>query len=202
MIARPSPPNTVQPSSLGSPSFWARALGSFSHTPRTLGLVWRSSPRGLVSLAVLTVASAALPVTVAWVGKLIVDGVVAARSAMPGPARDAAYATVTIWVLVELAIFVGIGLIERTMGLIRQLVGSRLGIDFNVMIMEKALTLDLRHFEDAEFYDKLTRARREASSRPLSLVQQNFQILRNILTLAGYASLLVRLSPWAVVGLL
>ena len=146
--------------------------------------------------------SAALPVTMAWVGKLIVDAVVAARNAAPGAARELAFSRVTHWVLVELALVVGIGLVERSVGLMRQLIGARLGIDLNVRIMEKALTLDLRHFEDPKFYDKLTRARREASSRPLSLVQENFQIVRSALTLAGYAALLMRFSPWAVAGLL
>ena len=41
-------------------------------------------------------------------------------------------------------------------------------------VLEKALTLDLRHFEDSEFYDKLTRARREASTPPLGLVTKTF----------------------------
>jgi ATP-binding cassette, subfamily B, bacterial len=183
------------------PPLWTRALGSFSHTPRTLGLVWRSTPRGLLAVGGLVLLSALLPVSVAWVGKLIVDAVVAARLAAPGAVRDAANAQVLHWVLVELALVAGIALLERSTGLMRQLVGTRLGIDLNVLIMEKALALDLRHFEDAKFYDKLTRARREASSRPLSLVQQNFQILRSTLTLAGYAALLVRFSPWAVGGL-
>jgi ATP-binding cassette subfamily B protein len=69
------------------------------------------------------------------------------------------------------------------------------------MILEKALTLDLRHFEDPEFYDQLTRARREASSRPISVVSETFQLLQNTLTLAGYAALLVRFSGLAVLGL-
>ncbi len=42
-----------------------------------------------------------------------------------------------------------------------------MGQRINLMILEKALTLKLAHFEDSEFYDKLTRARREASTRPL-----------------------------------
>lgn len=153
-------------------------------------------------MATLVVVSAALPVAMAWVGKLIVDAVVAAHDAPPGLAREAANREVLHWVLIELALVAGIGLVERSTGLLRQLVGSRLGIDLNLLIMGKALTLDLRHFEDAKYYDKLTRARREASSRPLSLVQQNFAILRGALTLTGYAALLVRFSPWAVAGLL
>ena len=182
-------------------SFLSRLTGSFSHTPRTIGLVWRSTPRGLVTVAALVVISAVLPVTVAWVGKVIVDAVVAAHGST-GALHEAAVAKVWHWVLIELGLVAGIGLVERATGLMRQLVGSRLAIDLAVMIMEKALTLELRHFEDARFYDKLTRARREASSRPLSLVQQNFQIVRGGLTLVGYAALLLSFSPWVVAGLL
>jgi ATP-binding cassette subfamily B protein len=190
------------PSGTPPPKLKARLLGSFSHTPRTIGLVWQSAPRGLVGLVFLVLAAAVLPLSVAWVGKLIVDAVVAAQAAAAGPARDAAVGVAVRWVLVELGLFVAISLTERTIGLARQLVGSRLSIDINVRILEKALTLDLAHFENSEFYDKLVRARREASSRPLSLVQQNFVLLRNTLTLAGYAAFLVRFSPWAALGLL
>lgn len=148
------------------------------------------------------VVAAFLPIAVAWVGKLIVDAVVAAQAAPAGAEFEAAYQQVLRWVMVELLIVAAVALVDRAVQLARQLVGARLGIDVAVMIMQKALTLDLRHFEDSRFYDKLTRARREASSRPLSLVQQNFTLMRNVLTLAGYAALLLRFSPWAVAGLL
>ncbi|HEY1416243.1 MAG TPA: ABC transporter ATP-binding protein, partial [Myxococcaceae bacterium] len=79
--------------------------------------------------------------------------------------------------------------------------GARLGLVINGRILEKALSLDLRHFEDPDFYDRLTRARREASSRPISVVTESFQLVQNVLTLAGYVVLLVRFSGWAVMGL-
>ena len=66
------------------------------------------------------------------------------------------------------------------------------------MILEKALTLDLAQFEDSEFYDKLTRARREASSRPLSLINRTFGLAQNVISLISYGVLLVQFSPWAV----
>jgi ATP-binding cassette subfamily B protein len=70
------------------------------------------------------------------------------------------------------------------------------------MILEKALTLELAQFEDSEFYDKLTRARREASSRPLSLVNRTFGLGQNLISLVSYGVLLVQFSPWAVLILL
>jgi ATP-binding cassette subfamily B protein len=71
-----------------------------------------------------------------------------------------------------------------------------------VMILEKALTMELAQFEDSEFYDKLTRARREASSRPLSLVTRTFGLAQNSISLVSYAALLVSFSPLAVVILM
>ncbi|BDI17789.1 ABC transporter permease [Nostoc cf. commune SO-36] len=81
--------------------------------------------------------------------------------------------------------------------LLRALLGQRV----NVLILEKALTLDLRQFEDSEFYDKLTNARREASVRPLSLVNRTFGLVQNALSLFTYGILLVNFSVWAVLML-
>jgi ATP-binding cassette, subfamily B, bacterial len=88
---------------------------------------------------------------------------------------------------------------QRGISLAQSLLRAQLGQRVNVMILEKALTLDLTHFEDSEFYDKLTRARREASSRPLSLVMRTFGLLQNAVSLLSFGALLVRFSPWAVV---
>jgi ATP-binding cassette, subfamily B, bacterial len=187
MNQRPPPPRGM-----------ARLRGSFSHTGQTLRLVWRSSPKATTGLALLTVVSAMTGPAIAYVGKLIVDAVVAARGSGDAVAVRSAIGFVGL----ELGLIITAALLERTLGLVRQLVGARLAIDVNVMILEKALTLKLQHFEDSEFYDKLTRARREASSRPLALVQQNFQALRNALTLAGYVALLSSFSPWLVLVLL
>jgi ATP-binding cassette subfamily B protein len=158
---------------------------------QTLGLVWRSSRSGTLAIGVLTVLAASLPPMIAYVGKLIVDAVVAHD-------RDRAVQMV----LAELAVVATLALLERALGLARQLVGARLGIDVNVAILKKAETLELQHFEDSEFYDKLSRARREASLRPLSLIESNFQVLRGVLTLTGYIVLLLRFSPSMVLGLL
>ena len=163
---------------------------SFAHTPRTLRLVWRSSWRLTLGLGVLTLVSAILPLGIAYVGKRIIDAVVATD--VTGALR---------FTLLELAVVASAAMVQRTMALMRQVLGARLSIDINVMILEKALQLELAHFEDATFYDQLTRARREASSRPLAGVTETFQLLQNLLTLTGYVALLVHYSGLAVLGL-
>ncbi len=192
------PPTSVPP----RPGLAERLRASATHSARAFGLVWRSAPAGVTTLAALTVAVAALPPFVAYVGKLIIDAVMAAHAAAPGAARVAALASALRYLGIELAAVLAQAGAERVLGLVRQLVGLRLGIDLNVQILEKAQRLELSHFEDPTFYDKLTRARREASTRPLSLIQSNFQVVRNALTLAGYAALLVRFSGWMAVAVL
>jgi ATP-binding cassette subfamily B protein len=184
---RPLPPKTT-PAKKGSP--WAQLRESLRHTRMTLALVWRSSPPQTVALGALTLVGGLVPLGVAYAGKRIVDAVVS---------RD--HDATLRWVLAELALVVAIALVQRGLGLVRNVLGARLGVDINVTILEKALGLELRFFEDPDFYDKLTRARREASSRPIALVTTAFGLVQSIITLVGYGALLVRFSGWAVLAL-
>ena len=102
-------------------------------------------------------------------------------------------------VALEALLVAATSLAQRGLSVAQSLLRAQLGQRVNVMILEKALTLDLTQFEDSEFYDKLTRARREASSRPLSLVMRTFGLLQNGVSLISFGALLVRFSPWAVV---
>ena len=143
-----------------------------------------------------TLAGGILPAAVAYVGSLIVDAVVAAiRNG--GDPRHALEL-----VLLEGVLVGAISAVQRGIQLCQSLLRAQLGQRVNVMILEKALTLELQHFEDSEFYDKLTRARREASTRPLSLVIRTFFLGQNGISLISYGALLAHFSPWAVVVLL
>ncbi len=159
-------------------------------TRQTLALVWKFTPGLLVGFALLTPLASILPIGIAYAGKKIVDAVVAVSR--PATLR---------WVAIELGIVAAQATVQRGLGLVRSLMGARLGVDINSRILEKALQLELSQFEDSEFYDQLTRARREASTRPVQLVSDVFQLVQSALTLAGYAALLIRFSVWAVLAL-
>jgi ATP-binding cassette subfamily B protein len=87
---------------------------------------------------------------------------------------------------------------QRGIGFCQSLLRVLLSQRVHELILDKALTLSLAQFEDSEFYDKLSRARQEASTRPLSLVTRTFSLIQNGIVLAGYAVLLIRFSVWAV----
>ncbi|MDH3430029.1 MAG: ABC transporter ATP-binding protein/permease [Gammaproteobacteria bacterium] len=170
-----------------------RALGVFAYSRRALELVWTTSRSLTLTLAVLTVLAGVLPAAIAYVGKLIVDAVVAAMNTSDPDTRG-----VLMLILFEAGIVIAVAACQRGISASQSLLRALLGQRVNVMILEKALTLQLTHFEDSEFYDKLTQARREASSRPLSLVNRTFGLAQNLLSLTSYAVLLVAFSPWAV----
>ena len=165
-------------------------------------MVWTTSRALSIAFAVLTLIAGSLPAAIAYVGSLIVDAVVAAIQA-GGASADSAFTRHAVGLVVAEGLLVAaLAGAQRGISLCQSLLRAQLGQRVNVMILEKALTLQLAHFENSEFYDKLTRARREASSRPLSLVTRTFGFAQNAISLISYATLLLKFSPWAVVVLI
>ncbi len=134
-----------------------------------------------------------LPGAIAYVGKLIVDGVVAAAQSGSWSDQRLALGYVALEAgIVVMAAGSRQGLLVAQ-SLLRVLLGERV----NELILEKALTLELHHFENAEIYDKMTRARQEASSRPLGFVMGLLGLVEKSLSLVTFAGLLISFSGWA-----
>jgi ATP-binding cassette subfamily B protein len=174
--------------------FLRRALGVFGYSRRALELVWTTSRRLTIALGLLTLIGGILPAVIAYIGQLIVDGVLTATQSANPDTRG-----VLLLVGLEALVVIAVAATQRGISASQSLLRALLGQRVNVMILEKAMTLELAHFEDSEFYDKLTQARREASSRPLSLVNRTFGLVQNAISLTSYSVLLFAFSPWAVV---
>ncbi len=191
------PPATDEPQG-AKLSALEKYLGVFQYSGQALKLVWSTSAQLTITLGLLTLIAGILPAAVAYVGKLIVDQVLLAASS--GLADDRM--TLFWFVLLEAGLVIAIAAAQRGLTVSQSLLRAQLGHRVNTLILEKSLTLSLAQFEDSEFYDKLTRARREASSRPLSLVNRTFALIQNAITLVGAAALLAQFSIWAVVILI
>ncbi|HPW04150.1 MAG TPA: ABC transporter ATP-binding protein [Dokdonella sp.] len=176
-------------------------LGTFRFSRRAIDLVWSTSRPLTFGLALLTLIAGVLPAVIAFVGAQIVDAVVAA-AALAREGSRVEIGNVFRWVILEAALVVAMAAAQRGISFCQSLLRAQLGQRVNEMILDKALTLELAQFEDSEFYDKLTRARREASSRPLSLVTRTFGLVQNLIALVSFGVLLVGFSPWAMLVLL
>ena len=169
-------------------------MNSFAYSGRALRLVRATAPSVAIALALLTLAAGLLPAGVAVVGKWLVDAVVLALRTGAAADRDLAFQFVALEGL-TVAALLGV---QRGLAICQALLRALLGHQVNVLILEKALQMTLPQFEDSEFYDRLTRARREASIRPLSLVMRLYGLGQNAVSLVSYGALLLAFSPWAV----
>src|SRR5690242_19325844 len=127
-----------------------RASGVFRYTGRAVKLVWETDRALLAVLATLTIVAGGLPATTAYVGRRIVDAVVAADRS-----------TALAWIAGELALVTAMAAAQRGIDVAESILRVKLGHKVNVLILDKALELELVHFEDSELYDRMTRARRE-----------------------------------------
>ena len=169
-------------------------LTVFRYSGQAIGLVWTTNRTLTILIAVLTLIAGLLPAAVAYIGKLIVDTVVEARNlgnfnSINRPLMYVGLEAIAIALLVAS---------QRGLNVCQSLLRVLLAQRVNVLILEKALTLELTQFEDSEFYDKMANARREASTRPLSLVNRTFGLLQRALSLLTYGALLIEFSLWAV----
>lgn len=176
---------------------WRDLIAAYGNIPGAMRLVWEASPGAALVMALLTLVAAFLPAAQAWVGKLIVDRVVALIELQADPMTGL---RVTLpLLLLEFAFLLVGSLSSQGRTLAEHILNSRLNNHINVLIIRKALALDLTYFEDADFYDKLQNARREADWRALRIVTQGFGLVQSTITLLSFAALLVRFSPWLTV---
>ncbi|MCI0696381.1 ABC transporter ATP-binding protein/permease [candidate division KSB1 bacterium] len=161
--------------------------------PQFFRLLWATSPTMLMANLLLRFVRAAIAPAMLYVGKLIIDEVV--RLAQLGDSRDLQY----LWKLV--AIEFGIVLLSdlsgRALALLESLLGDLFANQTSVRLMEHAARLDLDRFEDAEFYDKLERARRQTAGR-IGLMSQVLEQLQDSITMGLLAAGLVVFNPWLI----
>ena len=177
---------------------WGDRVRALRYVPKLIKLVWNTHPTYTSIMTVLRIARAFVPVAGLWIGKLIIDRVVALRETH-GSATP-------LWHLVaaEIAIVFGGDLLGRASSLVESLLGDLFSIHTSIRLMEHAATLDLAQFEDPAFYDQLERARRQTVGR-IGLLSELLTMGQDSLTLLTLGTALAVYSPWlllllAIVG--
>jgi ATP-binding cassette subfamily B protein len=186
------PPKSTTPPSLTL----KERLQALSNLPAFFRLVFETSPLLTIISFILRIIRSAMPVALLYVGKLIIDNVVALSHAHSSN-------TYHLWQLVGLEFILAIlndGL-SRAITLMDSLLGDLFSNHTSVRIMSHAATLDLDQFEDSVFYDKLERARQQTTGRTILLSQIMSQV-QDIITMGFLAAGLMAFNPWLIVLLL
>ena len=165
-------------------------LKALSLVPRFLRMVWHTRPAYGVAILIVRGLSAFGPVALLWVGKLLIDGILANVGA---PAPDWRY--LLGLVALELGIVVLLDLLGRLAALLEGLLGDLFANELSVTLMRQAARLDLEHFEDPDFYDRLQRARRQTMGR-VALLGSLLHMGQQLLTVASLLVGLLAYHPW------
>jgi ATP-binding cassette subfamily B protein len=165
-----------------------KVLASLRHLPRTLRIVWSVSPWGTTAVCALTVILGLIPAASAWVGKLIVDGVLAAISAdTPNDLLTGVFGFVAL----EFGLLMLQHALQSAAGLLQQLQGLKLADHIAGMVHRKTIGLDLEYFENAQFYDRLHRAQMEAGFRPMLVLRDVMGEIQKAITLLAFIGILI-----------
>src|SRR6266571_1893768 len=173
----------------GKPPTWGERLQALTYVPPLLKLVYETHRGYTVAILVLRAIRSFVPLAVLWIGKLIIDGVIAAvRVRAGGGGVDWWYLIGLVGLELGIAV-VGEGL-ARLSSLLESLLGDLFSNRISVRLMQHAATLDLAQYEDAETYDHLERARRQTVGR-IGLVALLLSTAQDLVTLISLAAVLL-----------
>jgi ATP-binding cassette subfamily B protein len=168
---------------------WADRLRALKNVPPVLHFVWESGPTVVSWNLAIRIIVAFLPVGIGIVGRFIIDGVNQIRLHNPLPQH--------FWWLVgaEMGLAVLTGVLSRSVDYFDNLLADRYTHHVSVEVMRKAASLDLTVYEDPVFYDRLERARVQATDR-LAMIQQMGRLLQQSVTAIAFSAVLIRYSPF------
>jgi ATP-binding cassette, subfamily B, bacterial len=169
-------------------SAWGERVRALKNVPPVLKFVWESGPAVVFWNIFIRIVVAFLPVGVGIIGRFIIDGVNRIRFHQPLPEY--------FWWLVgsEMALAVLIGVLSRSVDYFDNLLADRYTHHVSVEVMRKAAALDVTVYEDPIFYDRLERARVQATDR-LAMIQQMGRLIQQSVTAIAFSAVLIKYSP-------
>ena len=173
-------PEVPQPASA-----WGDRLRALRNVPPVLHFVWESGPAVVFWNIAIRVFVAFLPVGIGIIGRFIIDGINRIRLHQPLPEH--------FWWLVaaEMILAVATGILSRSVDYFDNLLADRYTHHVSVEVMRKAAALDVTVYEDPVFYDRLERARVQATDR-LAMIQQMGRLIQQSVTAIAFSAVLVK----------
>ena len=175
---------------------WRERISALRNVPAVLGIVWEAGRLVVVLGVVFRVVAAVLPLGLLWITKLIIDGIVHAITAHQAVAAR-------LWWLVaaEFSLAVFGSVLSRGIDFLDALLADKYTRHVSVLVMKHAAQLDLAAYEDPVFYDRLERARVQATDR-LGMIQSIGRLVQQVITTASLSIAVMLFSPWLLLMLI
>lgn len=188
MLRKPSPGKN-------NPSLTER-YGALKNLLPFFKIIWKASPSMAISNGILRIIKGTIPLLMLLIARKIIDEIVMISG-------HQVEVTSRLWILVgsEFALAILSDLLSRAIALLDSLLGDLVANSTSLKLMDHAAQLDMNHFEDSEFYDKLERARRQTLGRTV-LMSQVLSQMQDAISLAGLSAGLILFNPWLILLLL
>ena len=175
---------------------WGERISALRNVPAVLKIVWDSGPAVVIFGLVSRLFSSFLPVVLLWITKLIIDGIVRAVSTHQPVQRG-------FWWLVaaEFSLAVLNSVLIRTIDYSDSLLADKYTRYVSIRVMNHAASLDLMAYEDPVFYDRLERARVQATDR-LVMIQAIGRLVQQAITTITLSVSIMLFSPWLMLLLI
>jgi ATP-binding cassette, subfamily B, bacterial len=175
---------------------WRERFSALRNVPTVLRFVWESGRTVVILGLVARVIAALLPPALFWVSKLIIDTIYKILT------THSPIGTRLWWlVAVEFALAVAAGLLSRLIDYLDALLAGKYTHHVSVRVMEHAASLDLLAYEDPVFYDRLERARVQATDR-LYMIQAMGRLIQQVITTITLSISIMVFSPWLLLLLI
>ena len=170
---------------------WQERISALRNVPAVLKIVWDSGPAVVVFGLVSRLFSSVLPVALLWITKLIIDGIVNHQPMQ------------RIWWLVaaEFSLAILNSVLIRTIDYSDSLLADKYTRYVSIRVMNHAAGLDLIAYEDPVFYDRLERARVQATDR-LVMIQAIGRLVQQAITTITLSISIMVFSPWLMLLLI
>src|SRR3954468_4011684 len=158
-----------------------------------MALGWAASPSALIRYSLLGVVNAAMPPIAVYLGAMLVNRIASAR-ANALPFRTMIPIVIGLWIAAGVQRAIG-----AYSGYGRNLFVRRVQLEAERRLLEKASKVDVGHFDNSDWHDRLARARRDVSWRPGDLTWSVLGLSSNVVTIVLMAGLLASLHYILVV---
>ncbi|HYZ86878.1 MAG TPA: ABC transporter ATP-binding protein [Bryobacteraceae bacterium] len=174
---------------------WRERIRALRNIPPLMRIVWESGPGVVTGGIVGRVLAALIPLAMLWVAKQILDSVQARFNGQPLPEHF-------WWLVAAEAGLAALGaILGRIVAYFDALLADRFTRHVSIRVMKHASQLDLASYEDPVFYDKLERARVQATDR-IAMIHAMGTLLQQIITAASLSMSIFWFSPWLLLLLI
>ena len=175
---------------------WQQRLAALRNIPPVLAIVWHSGRAVVAFGLILRLFAALIPVALLAITKLIIDGIVPANT-LHQPVQP------RFWWLVagEFGVAILGGVLSRTIDYLDSLLADNYTRHVSIRVMTHAAELDLQTYEDPVFYDRLERARVQATDR-LGMIQSIGRLVQQVITTISLSFSIMFFSPWLLLLLI